>query len=79
MKRYTLDRLDDSFYVFVEKGAEENQLLIPENEVTVSLTEGTIVQISKDESGYHILKLEKETADRKQEVADLIEKLKNKH
>lgn len=79
MKKYTLDRLDDGFYVFVEKGAEENQLLVPENEVTVSLAEGTIVQISKDESGYRIEKLEQETMDRKQQVADLIEKLKNKH
>lgn len=79
MKKYTLDRFDDGFYVFLEKNAEENQLLIPENEVTVSLTEGTVVQISKDESGYHIEKLEQETADRKKQVADLIEKLKNKH
>lgn len=78
MKRYTLDRLDDGFYVFLEKGNEEQQLLIPKEEISTALTEGDIVDIQKHEAGYQISVLKEETANRKQQVMDLIEKLKNK-
>lgn len=78
MKRYTLDRLDDGFYVFLEKGNEEQQLLIPKEEVSTALTAGDIVGIQQNETGYQISVLKEETADRKQQVMDLIEKLKNK-
>lgn len=78
MKRYTLDRLDDGFYVFLEKGNEEQQLLIPKEKVSIALTAGDIVDIQQNEAGYQISVLKEETADRKQQVMDLIEKLKNK-
>lgn len=78
MKRYTLDRLDDGFYVFLEKGNEEQQLLIPKDKVSIALTEGDIVDIQQNEAGYQISVLKEETANRKQQVMDLIEKLKNK-
>jgi len=78
MKRYTLDRLDDGFYVFLEKGNEEQQLMIPKEEVSTALTEGDIVGIQQNEDGYQISVLKEETANRKQQVMDLIEKLKNK-
>lgn len=78
MKRYTLDRLDDGFYVFLEKGNEEQQLLIPKEEVSIPLTAGDIVNIQQNETGYQISVLKEETADRKQQVMNLIEKLKNK-
>ena len=78
MKRYTLDRLDDGFYVFLEKGNEEQQLLIPKEKVSIALTAGDIVDIQQNEAGYQISILKEETANRKQQVMDLIEKLKNK-
>lgn len=78
MKRYTLDRLDDGFYVFLEKGNEEQQLLIPKEKVFIALTAGDIVDIQQHKDGYQISVLKEETADRKQQVMDLIEKLKNK-
>ncbi|GKW47013.1 DUF3006 domain-containing protein [Planococcus sp. NCCP-2050] len=78
MKRYTLDRLDDGFYVFLEKGNEEQQLLIPKEEISSVLTDGDIVDIQQNETGYQISVLKEETTDRKQQVMDLIEKLKNK-
>ena len=65
MKRYTLDRLDDGFYVFLEKGNEEQQLLIPEEEVSIALTEGDIVDIQQHEAGYQISVLKEKTANRK--------------
>ena len=78
MKRYTLDRLDDGFYVFLEKGNEEQQLMIPKEEVSTALTAGDIVDIQQNEAGYQISVLKEETANQKQQVMDLIEKLKNK-
>jgi hypothetical protein len=57
--KYTLDRIEDGQYVFFEHPDEENQLLIPANEITGGVVEGDIVVISRLESGYEIERLKK--------------------
>lgn len=74
--KYTLDRIDDGFYVFLEFDNEENQLLIPIGEVTVSLKEGDIVGIDSDNN---IKVLNEETQITLEKVNDLLERLKNKN
>ena len=77
-KQYTLDRIDDGFYVFLQHSNEEEELLIPASKVSVILSEGDIVCISKAESGYVIEVMENETEIMKDKVNSLLEKLKNK-
>ena len=77
-KQYTLDRIDDGFYVFLRHSNEEEELLIPASKVSVKLSEGDIVCISKTESDYIIEALENETEIMKDKVNSLLEKLKNK-
>ena len=77
-KQYTLDRIDDGFYVFLQHSKEEEELLIPASKVSVKLSEGDIVFISKTESDYLIEALEIETGIMKDKVSSLLEKLKNK-
>ena len=77
-KQYTLDRIEDGFYVFLLHSNEEEELLIPASKVSVNLSEGDIVCISKAESDYLIEPLEIETGLMKDKVSSLLEKLKNK-
>ena len=76
--KYTLDRIEDGQYVFLEYPDEENQLLIPKNEVPTEVTEGDIVLISKVDSVYEFEVLDEETEDMRDKVSNLLEKLKNK-
>ncbi|MCP1144670.1 DUF3006 domain-containing protein [Lysinibacillus endophyticus] len=73
MSKYTLDRIDDGFYVFLSKDDESQQRLIAVSEVNISLTEGDIVNIHEDGT---IELLEEETKITKDKVDALIEKLK---
>lgn len=75
MKKYTLDRIEDNVYVFLLREDESQQLLIPENEINITLKEGDIVNVDGD--GY-IEILKEETKITREKVNDLIEKLKNK-
>lgn len=75
MKKYTLDRIEDNVYVFLLKEDESQQLLIPENEINITLKEGDIVKVDGDGV---IEVLEEETKITLGKVNDLIEKLKNK-
>lgn len=76
--KYTLDRIEEGQYVFLEHSNEENQLLIPATEINVEIVEGNIVLISSSESGYEFEVLIEETQDMKEKVSSLLEKLKNK-
>lgn len=76
--KYTLDRIEEGQYVFLEHPNEENQLLIPSTEINVKIAEGSIVLISSSESGYEFRVLIEETQDMKEKVSSLLQKLKNK-
>ncbi|WP_342505592.1 DUF3006 family protein [Sporosarcina sp. FSL K6-2383] len=77
-KKYTLDKIEDSQYVFLEHPEEINQLLIPKEEITVEISEGDIVLIEETESGYTIELQKEETENTREKVSNLLEKLKNK-
>ncbi|MEK4403411.1 DUF3006 family protein [Sporosarcina sp. FSL K6-6792] len=76
--KYTLDKIEDGQYVFLEHQNEENQLLIPAAEINVEISEGSIVLISKTDSVYEFEVLIEETEDMRDKVSNLLEKLKNK-
>lgn len=77
--KYTLDKIEDGQFVFLEYPAEENQLLIPATEVNMKISEGDIVLISKVDSVYGFEILTEETGDMKEKVSSLLDKLKNKN
>jgi len=76
--KYTLDRIEDGFHVFLKRDNESEQLIIPSEEVEANLSEGDIVEIETIESGYRFNALIEETADMKEKVSSLLQKLKNK-
>ncbi|PIC59127.1 hypothetical protein CSV80_00970 [Sporosarcina sp. P12(2017)] len=77
-KKYTLDRIEEGIYVFLEYPEEENQLLIQVDQVDEIFHEGDIVSISSEEQQYRIELLIDETHITREKVNNLLEKLKNK-
>ena len=78
-KKYTLDRIEDNIYVFLEYPDELNQLLIKRNETQVEVIVGDLVEVTKVELGYKINILNEETDDMLEKVNTLLAKLKNKN
>lgn len=76
--KYTLDRIENDLYIFVEKGNEENQLEISKNLVPIGIVEGDIIEIENDNGLYNFKQLNEEKEIRKNDVQSLIDKLKNK-
>lgn len=78
MTKYTLDRIENSQFVFVEKGNEINEVIIAKEFVPFDIAEGDIVNITGSGVEYTFEKLKEEQQTRKEDVQSLIEKLKNK-
>ncbi|PID03579.1 hypothetical protein CSV67_02750 [Sporosarcina sp. P2] len=77
-KKYTLDRIEEGIYVFLEYPEEENQLLIPVDQVDEIFHEGDIVSINSEGQQYKIELLIDETQITREKVNNLLERLKNK-
>jgi len=77
--KYTLDRVDDFFAVFLSKADETKRLLVSKNLIKVPLREGDLVEIDKSEIGYEIKVLKEETEATREKVSSLLEKIKTKN
>lgn len=77
LSKYTLDRYDDGFAVLLKHPGEEEQLLIPQHELESLAKEGDILQVEQTEAGNSYKVLREETNDVRNEIEDLIKKLKN--
>lgn len=76
--KYTLDKIEDNQYVFLEYPDEENAIWVPVDKYTGELAEGTIVSIVRTDSEVTIDILDEETEITREKVTSLLEKLKNK-
>ena len=79
LNKYTLDRFEGDYAVFLKRPDETEQLLIHRNDIQVSVKQGDIVQIDDDGESYKIEVLEAETKAAQDRVNDLLARLrKNK-
>ena len=78
-KKYTLDRIEEGMYVFLEAPEEVNQLILPTSTFDLELEEGDIVNITTTDEGYQLEVLKKETLDRREEISALLEDLINRN
>ena len=78
-KKYTLDRIEEGMYVFLEAPEEMNQLILPTSTFDLELEEGDIVNITTTDEGYQLEVLKKETLDRREEISALLEDLINRN
>ncbi|NME06549.1 DUF3006 domain-containing protein [Psychrobacillus sp. BL-248-WT-3] len=78
-KKYTLDRIEEGMYVFLEAPEEMNQLILPTSTFDLELDEGDIVNITTTDEGYQLEVLKEETLDRREEISALLEDLINRN
>lgn len=76
--KYTLDRFDGDYAIFLKRPDEMEQLLIHHAEIPSELKEGDIVSIEDDGFDYKINVLQEETVSQKQRINNLLQQLKNK-
>lgn len=76
--KYTLDRIEDGFAVFLKYPDEIEQLIIPITAIDQSLQAGDRVLIREIDNTYQIDLLKEETEQKKAEVQSLMDKLRRK-
>lgn len=76
--KYTLDRIEDGYAIFLKHPNEEEQLVIAMSEIDQEVQEGDRVMIEKMGDTYHIELLKEETADKKVEIQNLMERLRRR-
>ena len=74
--KYTLDRFEGEYAVFLKRPDETEQLIIHRNDIQVAVKQGDIVQISDDGESYKIEVLEAETKAAQDRVNDLLARLR---
>lgn len=75
--KYTLDRFDGDYAVFLKRPEETEQLLIQRTEILVTLQEGDIVSIQDDGGKYLIEVLQDEMNAQKDRIQQLMKKLRD--
>lgn len=75
---YTLDRFEGDYAIFLKRPAETDQLLIEKNNLQIHLKQGDIVKIKDCGTSYKIELLANETAQKKRNISDLMNQLRNK-
>jgi len=77
--KYTLDRIEDGYAVFLKYPGEEEQLIILQSAMNKPVQVGDRVLIEEINDIYHIEILLEETEQQKDEVKSLMERLRNKN
>lgn len=74
--KYTLDRFEGDYAVFLKRPDETEQLLITRNVIQVTVKEGDIVQIDDNGDSYKIEVLAAETKAAQDRINDLLARLR---
>ena len=74
--KYTLDRFEGDYAVFLKRPDETEQLLIPRSNIQVAVKQGDIVQIDDRGDSYKIEVLEAETKAAQDRINDLLARLR---
>lgn len=77
--KYTLDRIEDGYAVFLKYPEEEEQLIILQSTMNKPVQVGDRVLIEEINDIYHIEILLEETEQKKAEIKSLMERLRNKN
>lgn len=77
--KYTLDRFEGDYAVFLKYPNETDTLQIHSSDLKIKLNQGDIVNISVIEDKYEIEPLKEETANQKERISQLLEQLKNRN
>jgi len=79
LSKYTLDRIEDGYAVFLKFPAEEEQLIISLSAMNKPVQVGDRVQIEEKDGIYHIEILKEETQQKRADLQSLMNRLRNKN
>jgi len=75
LSKYTLDRIEDGYAVFLKFPAEEEQLIISQSAMNKPVQVGDRVQIEEKDGIYHIEILQEETLQKRADLHSLMNQL----
>ena len=76
--KYTLDRFEGEYAIFLKRPEEKEQILIHRSEIEVPVKQGDIVRIQDDGKMYYIEVLHDETAAQKDRIQQLMQQLRER-
>ncbi|MCM0625265.1 DUF3006 domain-containing protein [Lysinibacillus sp. OL1_EC] len=79
LSKYTLDRIENGYAVFLKFPAEEEQLIISQSAMNKPVQVGDRVQIEEKDGIYYIEILQEETQQKRADIQSLMNRLRNKH
>nr|WP_276563227.1 DUF3006 domain-containing protein [Lysinibacillus xylanilyticus] len=79
MTKYTLDRIEDGYAVFLKYPEEEEQLIILQSAINKPVQVGDRVLIEEIDDFYQIEILKEETEQKKAEIQSLMDRLRKKN
>ena len=79
MTKYTLDRIEDGYAVFLKYLEEEEQLIILQSAINKPVQVGDRVLIEEIDDFYQIEILKEETEQKKAEIQSLMDRLRKKN
>jgi len=77
--KYTLDRIEDGYGVFLKFPEEEEQLIISQSAMKKPVRVGERVLIEEKDGIYYIEILQDETQQKRADIQSLMNRLRNKH
>jgi len=77
--KYTLDRIEDGYAVFLKYPEEEEQIIILQSAMNKTVLVGDRVQIEEIDGMYHIEILREETERKRADIQNLMDRLRHKH
>lgn len=79
LTKYTLDRIEDGYAVFLKYPEEEEQIIILQSTMNKPVQVGDRVEIEETDGIYHIEILKEETEQKKAEIQSLMDRLRRKN
>lgn len=76
--KYTLDRFEGDYAIFLKRPEEIEQLIVHRTAITVPVKQGDIVRIQDDGQKYMIEVLPDETASQKERITNLMQQLRER-
>jgi hypothetical protein len=76
--KYTLDRIEDGYAIFLKFSEEEEELVIIQSAMNEPVQVGDRVLIEEKDGHYHIEIVKEETEQKKADIQSLMNRLRNK-
>lgn len=78
LTKYTLDRIEDGYAIFLKYPDEEDHIIILRSAIDKEVHEGDRVMIEELDDTFHIEILKEETAQKKEAIQNLMDRLRHK-